>query len=174
MLLKFSQLVTEHCVHACMHAYTYEPVTVHIHDSNWLLYCNSVIINSCIICFCRNMVMYWTLGCLYFMIDIHTVKKLWFYTFVPKYEIFLQIQSVSDCFWQGRLLKMDTTWIPSAKIPALMPESLWHWSLCLIWTVALSTFMRELDIWKSHGESPRLYGGWSNTLSICSAVTWTE
>jgi len=24
--------------------------------------------------------------------------------------------------------------------------------------------VRELDISKSHGESPRLYGGWSNTL----------
>jgi hypothetical protein len=26
--------------------------------------------------------------------------------------------------------------------------------------------MRKLDISKSHGESPRLYGGWSNTLQF--------
>jgi len=60
------------------------------------------------------------------MIDIHTVNKssdsIHLYLSVD----FLKIQSVSDCFWQRRLLKMDTTWIPSAKIPALMPESLWH------------------------------------------------
>lgn len=104
---------------------------------------------------------------LHFMININTVNKssnsIHLYLSM---RFFLQIQSVSDCFLQGRLLKMDTTWIPYAKIPALMPESLWHWSLCLTWTCCSEHFHEGAGISKSHGESPTLYGGWSNNLQL--------
>ena len=122
----------------CLHAYTYNPVNIHIHDSSWLSYCNSVIINSHIICFCRNIVMYWSLGyCTLWLIfilfnkssdSIQLYINMRFFLNTVCQWLFLAKETVKNGHWD---VQWHTTWIPSAKIPALMPESLWCWCLCL-------------------------------------------
>lgn len=172
MLLKFSQLVTEHC--ACMHAYTYEPVTIHIHDSSWLLYCNSVIINSRIICFCRNMLMCWTLGCctswLIFTLlkapILYICTQVWdFFTNTICQWLFLTRETVKNGYHLDSLCKdscIDTR--ISVALKYVSDLNLLQWALSWgSWTYQ-SHMVKVLDCM---GDGPALY-------SICSAVTWTE